>query len=773
MNIRLALSTLCVNCLVTTISPAAAPQLGQLVPQGGQRGTEVEVSLRGARLGLDPKEVLWHETGIDVKSIERVDDNQTKVTLAVPDTLATGRYAMRLRTATGISNVMTFHVGDLPELQEVEPNSNPLAAQAIEFGSVVNGVVRNEDVDFFTFEAAAGEVIAVEVDGLRLGRTFFDPVITLLDDAGQQIAKCDDWPLMRQDACLTVVAPKDGKYTLELRESAYRGNDAATYRLHVGKFPRPLAVYPPGGRVGETIVLNWLGDAAGETTQEVTLPSEPTNEFNYSPFNDRGMAPSPHTLRVVDIPVCSEVEPNNKVKQATTGEAPGAFYGVLGEAGDIDYFRFAAKKGQVLHLRLHARRIGSPADAVLRIQNSDGRNLAGNDDDRGYPDSYIRFQAPDDGEYVAEVQDRLRRGDETFTYWLEARPDEAAVDLEFEEQQRYVAKLLDVPRGNRNGVMLRATRRNTGGELLIDWANLPPGVSVELHPLAGNYNRIPVMLSASDDAPLGQGLSTLSAHRTEDDAPVKANFTNRNWMVRGQNNVDMWNYIGSRAVIAVTEKAPYSIRIEDPKAPLVQRGTKNLKIVAERAEGFTGAILVRMLYNPPGVSANASLRIKENENEATIPVTANDKAQLGDWKILVRGQAESQGTWVTVTPFSTLKIAEPYVAMELPRPNVEQGNKLTFPIKIEQRTPFEGEAKVELIGLPSGVTTTPRSITKEMSEVVFDLEVAADARPGQHRGLFCRVTVIENGEPVVHSVGYGELRVDKPVEPHLTAQSSK
>src|SRR5690606_40904 len=159
----------------------------------------------------------------------------------------------------GISNVMTFHVGALPEMAEVEPNSEPTAPQVIPLGTVVNGVVKNEDVDFFQFEAKAGEPISVEVDGLRLGRTFFDPVILLYNAEGDELAKCDDWALLQQDACFSIIAPADGKYLLELRESAYRGSDQATYRLHVGKFPRPLAVYPPGGRAGETIQVEWRG----------------------------------------------------------------------------------------------------------------------------------------------------------------------------------------------------------------------------------------------------------------------------------------------------------------------------------------------------------------------------------------------------------------------------------------------------------------------------------------------------------------------------------
>jgi hypothetical protein len=84
-------------------------------------------------------------------------------------------------------------------------------------------------------------------------------------------------------------------------------------------------------------------------------------------------------------------------------------------------------------------------------------------------------------------------------------------------------------------------------------------------------------------------------------------------------------------------------------------------------------------------------------------------------------------------------------------------------------TPFEGTAKVELVGLPPGVTAAPQEITKDSKEVKFPLTVAADARVGHHKQLTCQVTITENGEPVVHLIGGGELRVDAPLPASPTA----
>ncbi len=77
-------------------------------------------------------------------------------------------------------------------------------------------------------------------------------------------------------------------------------------------------------------------------------------------------------------------------------------------------------------------------------------------------------------------------------------------------------------------------------------------------------------------------------------------------LVRGQNNRRVWGHKADRMALAVTEEAPFSIEIVQPKVPLVRNGSMDLKVVAKRKEGFTAPIAVRMLYNPPGVGSAGS-----------------------------------------------------------------------------------------------------------------------------------------------------------------------
>src|SRR5690606_21526976 len=111
----------------------------------------------------------------------------------------------------------------------------------------------NEDVDYYVVDAKKGERITAEVEGIRLGITLFDPFVSILDANRFELTSSDDAALIWQDGCASILAPEDGQYIIQVRDSAYAGNGSCLYRLHVGHFPRPRAVYPAGGPVGETV----------------------------------------------------------------------------------------------------------------------------------------------------------------------------------------------------------------------------------------------------------------------------------------------------------------------------------------------------------------------------------------------------------------------------------------------------------------------------------------------------------------------------------------
>src|SRR5437763_1483631 len=153
--------------LAVVPAQAASPSLGGITPRGGQRGTELPVFFSGARLG-DVQEILCYTPGFTVAKIDVVNDNQVKATIQIAPDCRLGEHAMRVRTATGISELRTFYVGALPQVDEKEPNSEFATPQKIPMNVTVNGVIDNEDVDYFLVEAKKGQRITAEVEAMRL-----------------------------------------------------------------------------------------------------------------------------------------------------------------------------------------------------------------------------------------------------------------------------------------------------------------------------------------------------------------------------------------------------------------------------------------------------------------------------------------------------------------------------------------------------------------------------------------------------------------------------
>src|SRR5262245_7040895 len=147
---------------------AVEPSLGSIAPYGVQRGTDAEMIFGGGRLA-DAKELLFYSPGFTVKSLEATNDGSTKAVVAIAPDCRLGIHAVRLRTATGITNLRTFTVGNLPEVKEAEPNNDFLVPQVIQLNVTVSGVADNEDVDHYVVELKKGQRLSAELEGLRLG----------------------------------------------------------------------------------------------------------------------------------------------------------------------------------------------------------------------------------------------------------------------------------------------------------------------------------------------------------------------------------------------------------------------------------------------------------------------------------------------------------------------------------------------------------------------------------------------------------------------------
>lgn len=215
--------------------------------------------------------------------------------------------------------------------------------------------------------------------------------------------------------------------------------------------------------------------------------------------------------------------------------------------------------------------------------------------------------------------------------------------------------------------------------------------------------------------------------------------------------------------MAVIDEVPVNLSLEQPKVPVLQNGSMNLKVKAERKGDFKGPITLSLLYAPPGIGSPGNIPIKEGENEGTLTISANDKAALQKWKICVVGSADfGKGpVWVS-TQLIDFEVAAPYTEGKIQRTFVDQGESTTIDVKLENKIPFEGKAKIALMGLPPGCTADEQEITKDTKEVTFNVKSSASSPAGQHKQLFCQFKMTKDGEEMVNSFAQGGiLRIDK------------
>src|SRR5688572_4810962 len=116
--------------VLTVAVRANSPIFVHTLPDGGQRGSTLELTLNGQRLtGLE--EVVFYEPGITVTKLEPVNDNQYKATFQIAPDCRLGEHPLRLRTKQGWTTMHTFYVGPYPNVEEAEPNSDFTAPQKI------------------------------------------------------------------------------------------------------------------------------------------------------------------------------------------------------------------------------------------------------------------------------------------------------------------------------------------------------------------------------------------------------------------------------------------------------------------------------------------------------------------------------------------------------------------------------------------------------------------------------------------------------------------
>ncbi len=509
-------AALCLSLLTVSLR-AAAPTLDYLLPAGGQRGTTNAVTM-GGKFEHWPVEVWTDSPGVVFKA----GKNKGEFSAEIAKDAAVGPRLVRLYNADGASAVRWFVVGDLPEIAEQEPNNGFKEAQAVaKMPVTINGRLdKTGDVDSFAVQLEAGKYFVASVDAYSLGSPM-DAYLFLLNERGTKVAFGND--SRNLDPLLTYQVEKSGTYYLQIMafahpptaEVQFAGGNTAVYRLTMTTGAYARYTWPLAVQRGQNVSAKLFGWNLEAGEKDISLNASALNA-GVSELDFKWPEAANHLfIPVTNRPEELEKEPNNKSAEAQALTLPCAITGRIDPAGDEDRFSFKAVKGKRYSFRIRSAGLGFPLTAMIKVESTEGRQLARSDDNGDDLDPKLMWNASSDGNYVVAISDLTHAGGKDYVYRLEA--SEAAPDF----QATVDSHAFRLESGKTVEIKLKIEQQNKyKGKMLIRVKGLPAGVSAQEVETAEEVDDAKVTLTATPEAPLSNQPIQIEVTGKRDDSPL-------------------------------------------------------------------------------------------------------------------------------------------------------------------------------------------------------------------------------------------------------------
>jgi hypothetical protein len=190
-----------------------------------------------------------------------------------------------------------------------------------------------------------------------------------------------------------------------------------------------------------------------------------------------------------------------------------------------------------------------------------------------------------------------------------------------------------------------------------------------------------------------------------------------------------------------------------------------LQIIADRKPGFDEPIELNMVWNPPGVSSQSEATIPKGATNLFYQLNAGDGAEIHRWKIAALAHATVDGGQVYVSSqLAGLEVATPYLSGKIETLSAHPGESEKLTVNVQQLKPFDGKAKVRLMGLPEKITAPEIELSKDDKTVSFDVALDSKCQTGSFKNLFCAVDIVANGEKIPHNIAAGGILRVLPVK---------
>jgi hypothetical protein len=703
-----------------------APVLNMPFPMGMQRGAALELTLTGTNLAGPTGVLAGFPAKITIPTDNKngLDNTKLRVRLEVPADAPLGYHAIRLASTRGISNLRLFCIDDLPQVLETPASHLKTTPQPVPIPCVVAGTINTEQGSYFKISVKAGQRLTFDVLGRRLGGQL-DPELTIFDMRGSmpELAHQNDSPGCQTDARLTHVFKETGDYLIEIKDVLNRGGGDYPFRLRIGDFPNATLPIPLAAKRGSPVTVHFAGPMVeGVAPVTLTCPTDPAIDTIWvTPKGANGLHGWPVALALSDHDELVEQEPNNEPGKAQKVPVPGGVSGRFLQSNDLDVFQFSAKKGQKLQIQANTLELYSPTLVFMILKNAKTKaEVARTNPDAAAPaDQRIEFTAPEDGDYLVEVQHLNYVGGPNEAYHLTITPSLADFDLALALDR------FDLAASSPLALSVFAIRRGYNG---------PIDVSVGGHPAFSGTTQLKagqavatMMIEAKPDLAMGPYMVHLAGKAVIDARPVVRIASVRPGVSAGLSNLLYPpRNLSEQVALAVREKPPFRLAIAWDQPESYPGATGKLTILATRNPGFDEIITLDPLLGlPPNVPPSKVPPIPKGQNEVKVDVSLVPKAPPGEYLIVVSGktkfqnkdfQATSRGAKLLLGLPFTLKVEPTMVQLK-------QGAKAKVKIIAARKGAYAGPIAVELRKLPTGVTATKGAIA--MGQDAVELEVTA------------------------------------------------
>ncbi len=639
--------------------------IGYAYPTGGAKGDEVIVELGGQKIS-DAKQVIISGTGITAeilpplpvsnadkkkkrrgknKKIITDEDNiqiadRLRVRLRIAKDADIGLRDLKVVGARGtVSNRLFFEVGQFPNSMEQEPNGRLAEASPVaKLPAVLNGQVERGGRDWFRFSAKKGQKIVAEVKAQQLVPFladavpgWFQPVLTMYDALGKEVAYSDDYQLS-PDPTIVYEVPADGDYHLEIKDCIYRGREDFVYRIALGEIPHVTSAFPLGAKAGEKVNMKLYGVNLTKSARELKATQELGVKTVALRGNDRYVANEIKLEVSDDEEIVAYKDAGDEKKDAVALKRGEVYNERIGHDYDQDWFRVDLKKGETLKFDVLSRRLGSQLDAYLCLYDRSGKLVAQSDDEEDareglmthHADSQLVYTVPRNGAYYLRLTDRQNKYGNDYAYRM--RYYDSAEDFSLSIEPSAIS----IPSGGTAHFTVFPVRMNGFSRpIQISAKDMPKGFILSEGMLRGKAKSMKMSITAPPGTKTGrikfsvQGTATTRGGDEIQRVATPAEAMMQAFFITHLLPIDEFQ-------VDVTQPAPFRIEVlNDPEEPLQLKPKKEvaLKLRIIRDEGYTKPIDIT--FKGPKSIKSTTIKAGPEDKEVALMLTCNSWRRSG------------------------------------------------------------------------------------------------------------------------------------------------